>query len=321
MLFNSIDFLIFFPIVVLLFFIIPCKLRYIWLLISSYFFYMSWNPKYAILMALSTAITYESGILIEKCSLRGNANLKKLCVAASLISNLGILSVFKYTDFVMNNINRILRYFGMEIIERRLDLLLPVGISFYTFQALSYTLDVYKGRVKAERNIFKYALFVSFFPQLVAGPIERSKNLLSQIQHMDRIQVWDFARIRDGFFLMMWGFFQKLVIADRASLLVDTVMNHYQNYGFIEIALASVLFAFQIYCDFGGYSDIARGAAMVMGFKLMKNFRQPYLSGNIRDFWRRWHISLTSWFTDYLYIPLGGSQKSMVRKEANLSTL
>ena len=208
MLFNSIDFLIFFPIVVLLFFIIPCKLRYIWLLISSYFFYMSWNPKYAILMALSTAITYESGILIEKCSLRGNANLKKLCVAASLISNLGILSVFKYTDFVMNNINRILRYFGMEIIERRLDLLLPVGISFYTFQALSYTLDVYKGRVKAERNIFKYALFVSFFPQLVAGPIERSKNLLSQIQHMDRIQVWDFARIRDGFFLMMWGFFQ-----------------------------------------------------------------------------------------------------------------
>lgn len=318
MLFNSIDFLIFFPIVVLLFFIIPCKLRYIWLLISSYFFYMSWNPKYAILMALSTAITYESGILIEKCSLRGNANLKKLCVAASLISNLGILSVFKYTDFVMNNINRILRYFGMEIIERRLDLLLPVGISFYTFQALSYTLDVYKGRVKAERNIFKYALFVSFFPQLVAGPIERSKNLLSQIQHMDRIQVWDFARIRDGFFLMMWGFFQKLVIADRASLLVDTVMNHYQNYGFIEIALASVLFAFQIYCDFGGYSDIARGAAMVMGFKLMKNFRQPYLSGNIRDFWRRWHISLTSWFTDYLYIPLGGNRKGKYRKYLNL---
>lgn len=318
MLFNSIDFLIFFPIVVIVFFIIPRKARFVWLLLSSYFFYMSWNPKYAILIILSTVITYESGRLIEKCNRCNHIQLKKICVAGSLVSNLAILCIFKYADFFLNNLNSVMRYLGIEVIERRLDLLLPVGISFYTFQALSYTLDVYRGDMKAERNLLKYALFVSFFPQLVAGPIERSKNLLSQIQNTDKIQVWDFDRVKNGFLLMMWGFFQKLVIADRASLLVNTVLNHYQDYGFVEIVLAVILFAFQIYCDFGGYTDIARGAAMVMGFRLMSNFRQPYLSGNVREFWRRWHISLTSWFTDYLYIPLGGNRKGKRRKYINI---
>ena len=315
MLFNSMDFLIFFPVVTAIFFIIPEKLRYLWLLAASYYFYMSWNPKYAVLIALSTVITYTSGILIQKCT---NVRYAKLCVAGSLISNLAILCIFKYINFIFTNITSLLSALGFTVTARRLDLLLPVGISFYTFQALSYTLDVYRREIKAEKNFFKYALFVSFFPQLVAGPIERSKNLLNQINRIEQIPIWNFERIRDGFLLMMWGLFQKLVIADRAALCVNTVMNHYYNYGFLEIFTAAVLFAFQIYCDFGGYTNIARGAAQVMGFRLMNNFKQPYLAVTIKDFWRRWHISLTSWFTDYLYIPLGGNRKGTLRKYLNI---
>ncbi len=319
MLFNSIDFLIFFPVVVFIFFVIPKKLRYIWLLIASYYFYMSWNPKYALLIAASTVITYASGILIERCRRLQREGAVKLCVAASLISNLGILFVFKYGNFMLTNMSLLLANFGFSFANRHLDLLLPVGISFYTFQALGYTIDVYRGGgIKAEKNILKYALFVSFFPQLVAGPIERSKNLLRQIQNIEKIPLWNFERVRDGFFLMVWGLFQKLVIADRASLLVNNVVNHYQKYGFIELLIAMILFAFQIYCDFGGYTNIARGAAQVMGFSLTNNFRQPYLAVNIKGFWRRWHISLTSWFTDYLYIPLGGNRQGTIRKYLNI---
>ena len=246
----------------------------------------------------------------------------KLCVAGSLISNLGILCLFKYGNFILSNLTSFASALGITGANRHLDLLLPVGISFYTFQALSYTIDVYRGDtddgIRVEKNIFKYALFVSFFPQLVAGPIERSKNLLRQIQNIEYIPVWNFDRVRDGFFLMIWGLFQKLVIADRASLLVNNVVNHYQKYGFIELLIAMILFAFQIYCDFSGYTNIARGAAQVMGFSLTNNFRQPYLAVNIKDFWRRWHISLTSWFTDYLYIPLGGNRKGTLRKYLNV---
>jgi len=315
MLFNSIDFLLFFPIVVAIYFVIPKKLRYIWLLMASYYFYMSWNPRYAILMLLSTIITYVSSIGIEK----SNAILWKMVwVAGSLISNLSILCIFKYANFILVNIERVLITIGIEITECRLDLLLPVGISFYTFQALSYTIDVYRGKIKAERNILKYSLFVSFFPQLVAGPIERSKNLLYQIQNCEEIKLWNFERVRDGFLLMMWGLFQKLVIADRISLLVDTVINNYEKYGFVEISVAMILFAFQIYCDFGGYTNIARGTARIMGFELMKNFQQPYLATSIKEFWRRWHISLTSWFTDYVYIPLGGNRKGSIKKYVNI---
>ena len=315
MLFNSIDFLIFFPIVVSIYFIIPKKARYLWLLLSSYYFYMSWNPKYAILMGISTAITYISGLFIEKY--RQQEFYKKVCVAGSLASNLLILVIFKYADFILININNVLSHFGFEVIERRLDLLLPVGISFYTFQALSYTLDVFRGD-KAEKNFFRYALFVSFFPQLVAGPIERSKNVLSQIQNIESIPVWNYEKVRNGLFLMFWGLFQKLVIADRASVIVENVYSSYASFGLFEITVATFLFAFQIYCDFGGYSNIARGAAQVMGIQLMKNFEQPYLAVSIKEFWRRWHISLTAWFTDYLYIPLGGNRKGTARKYLNI---
>lgn len=270
---------------------------------------MCWNPQYALLIAASTLITYTSSILIEKTE---NTAWKKIWVAGSLLSNLGILAVFKYADFFLVNLNKIFTWMGLEIVNRKVDLLLPVGISFYTFQALSYTLDVYHGTIKAEKNVLKYALFVSFFPQLVAGPIERSNNLLTQIQGIEKIEVWDSDRIKDGLILMEWGLFQKIVIADRASLLVNTVINNYKNYGILQISLAMFLFAFQIYCDFDGYTNIARGSARVMGFALMDNFRQPYLAGNIKDFWRRWHISLTTWFTDYLYIPLGGESKRSI---------
>lgn len=320
MLFNSIQFLIFFPIVTLIYFLIPHKIRYIWLLISSYYFYMCWNPKYALLIATSTVITWVSGILIDQSNQltknkKQQAYEKKLWVALSFISNLAILFFFKYFDFALNNLNAVLAQLHLELIQPGFDVILPVGISFYTFQALSYTMDVYRGEIYAEKNIFKYALFVSFFPQLVAGPIERSKNLLIQFNEKHD---FDYERVKNGLLLMLWGFFMKLVIADRVAMLVDQVYNNWQQYAGMEIVVATVLFAVQIYCDFGSYSNIAIGAAQVMGFTLMENFRQPYFATSVADFWRRWHISLTSWFRDYLYIPLGGNRKGKLRRYINV---
>lgn len=324
MLFNSIEFLFFFPIVTILFFVVPRKLKSFWLLLASYYFYMFWNPKYAILIAISTFATYVSGLFLDKINQNTSfdenkkSKYKKWVVAASLIFNLGILVVFKYSNFILDNFYALMNSFGLKVTECRLDLLLPVGISFYTFQALSYTIDVYRGNVKAEHSIIKYALFVSFFPQLVAGPIERSTNLLEQIRKIENETRFDFENLRSGLLLMFWGLFQKLVIADRAAILVDTVYNNYANYGLVSIALATVVFAFQIYCDFDGYTNVARGASKVLGINLMKNFRQPYLAINIQDFWKRWHISLTTWFTDYLYIPLGGNRKGLKRQLINV---
>lgn len=277
---------------------------------------MSWNPKYALLIALSTAITFFASKFIYR--FKGNKRAQKICLIFSLVSNLGILAVFKYANFFISNLNTLLSAIGLTCIDKGFDFLLPVGISFYTFQVLSYSLDVYYEKLEPENNFLKYALFVSFFPQLVAGPIERSTNLLPQIQNVENINVWNLEAIKQGFFLMIWGLFQKLVIADRISLLVNNVINNYTNYGFLEIATAVVLFAFQIYCDFGGYSNIAKGAARVMGFTLMDNFREPYLATSIKGFWRRWHISLTSWFTDYIYIPLGGNRLGLYRKYLNI---
>ncbi len=314
MLFNSIDFIVFFPVVVLIYFIIPKKGRCLWLLLSSYYFYSCWNVKYTLLIAISTIITYVSGLLIYQAGDRNKGGIAVL----SLVSNLSILAVFKYADFFLQTLSEAATSIGFPAIEIRLDLLLPVGISFYTFQALSYTMDVYRGDIEPEKNIVRYALFVSFFPQLVAGPIERTKNLLPQIEAAENKNLWDVNRVREGLLLMFWGFFQKLVIADRASIFVNQVYDNYHLYGFIEIAAASILFSIQIYCDFGGYTSIARGAAKVMGFTLMQNFRQPYLAGSIKDFWRRWHVSLTTWFTDYLYIPLGGNRKGKLRKYLNI---
>lgn len=317
MLFNSYSFLVFFPIVVIIYYLMPKKVSYLWLLAASYYFYMGWNAKYALLLLLSTTITYISGILLQWILDRhpDNVAAKKWIVAGSFASNLAILFFFKYFNFTVESLNAVLQHTSLPAVNRSLDVLLPVGISFYTFQALGYTVDVYRGEIRAERNFFRYALFVSFFPQLVAGPIERSKNLLNQLRTP---QKFDYRRMCDGLLLMIWGYFLKLVIADRISIFVDNV---YANVGIYDgkyLLLASVLFAFQIYCDFAGYSTIAIGAAEVMGYQLMENFNSPYLSQSVSEFWRRWHISLSSWFKDYLYIPLGGNRKGKIRKYINI---
>ncbi len=322
MLFNSQQFLLFFPLVCIVYFAVPHKIKWIWLLIASYYFYMCWNPKYALLMFASTLITWLSGIFIGRFDKLQNEKTaktaKKLTVAVSFISNLAILFFFKYFDFAAENVNHILRAFNFEIISPSFDVILPAGISFYTFQALGYTADVYRGEIAAEKNLFRYMLFVSFFPQLVAGPIERSKNLIHQLREKHRFSV---QQMKSGLLLMLWGYFQKLVIADRAAIAVNTVYNNHTDFGGAEIAFTTILFALQIYCDFSSYTDIARGAAQVMGFRLMDNFKQPYFSRSIAEFWRRWHISLSGWFKDYLYIPLGGNRKGRLRKYFNIITV
>lgn len=319
MLFNSLEFLVFFPVVCLCYYVIPHRVRYLFLLACSYFFYMCWNPEYALLMLTSTAITYASGLLIDSAEKiedeRKRIRRKKWYVALSFISNLSILFFFKYFDFAAQTAVKLLAAAGIEAQPPVFDVILPVGISFYTFQALGYTVDVYRKDIYAERNFFKYALFVSFFPQLVAGPIERSKNLLKQLNEKHR---FEFERVRDGLLLMLYGFFQKVVLAEYLAIAVNSVYNTYAERTGFQLLTATVLFAFQIYCDFGSYSNIAVGAAKVMGFRLMENFNTPYFAVSVSDFWRRWHISLSTWFRDYLYIPLGGNRKGKVRKWFNL---
>lgn len=322
MLFNSIEFLIFFPVVLLIYFVLPAKVRYIWLLISSYYFYMCWNPVYVLLIVISTGITYLCGITIEYFMGRLKQGKKekrqiKLIVLLGILSNLGILIYFKYTNFLMEIISPVLRFLHIKEVPV-FDILLPVGISFYTFQALGYMIDVYRREIKAERNFLKYALFVSFFPQLVAGPIERSKNLLNQIKEEPDHKLWNYDRVVSGLITMLWGFFLKLVIADRVAVLVDTVFSGYEQYQMSALWAGAIGFAIQIYCDFSGYSTIAVGAAKVLGFELTENFNTPYFSGSVAEFWRRWHISLNSWFRDYLYIPLGGSKCSKWKRYRNI---
>ena len=270
-------------------------------------------------MLLSTAITYSSGILIGKARKITDpvksSRLAKIWVGLSFGSNLAILFFFKYFNFAFYTVSRMLQLFGLHSFQSSFNIILPVGISFYTFQALSYTMDVYRGEIYQENNFFKYALFVSFFPQLVAGPIERSKNLLKQISIKHPFN-WD--TVQRGLLQMLFGYFQKVVISDNIAVLVNYVYDNYRSFGSIELALATAGFAIQIYCDFGGYSNIAIGAAKVMGFDLMKNFNTPYFSLSISEFWRRWHISLSTWFRDYLYIPLGGNRKGKARKYINL---
>ena len=323
MLFNSIEFLLFFPAVVLLYYAIPGKLRVFWILLTSYLFYMNWNPAYALLLLFSTAVTFLFGLLIGKRRTKEKAaaeagrpirQLSKVWVGVSFAVNLAILFFYKYFDFTVDNINVIRGWMGLAPVTPGFDVLLPVGISFYIFQALSYVVDVYRGDVRMETNFIKYAAFVSFFPQLVAGPIERSTNLLTQFDTPHKLE---YDNVRDGLLRMVWGFFLKIVIADRAAILVNQVFNYCNYYEGPTVLIAAVLFAFQVYGDFAGYSNIAIGAAQVMGFKLMKNFERPYLAVSVSDFWRRWHISLSTWFRDYLYIPLGGNRKGTVRKYIN----
>ena len=315
MLFNSIAFLLFFPAVCLLYFSIPVhwlRARNLLLLAASYYFYMNWQPAYALLLLTSTVLTYLAAIGIQAFRTQ---RLKQLCLVSSLVLNLAILFLFKYYNFLASNIEYVLQSTGLAIDLPEFTLLLPVGISFYTFQALGYSIDVYRGTTKVECDFPTYALFVSFFPQLVAGPIERSNNLLPQFREQHRFSSDTFMA---GFRLMLWGYFMKLAVADRCALYVDSVFNNIEMHNGGAYLLASFLFPFQIYGDFAGYSLIAIGVARVLGFRLMENFHRPYFAVTVGEFWHRWHISLSTWFKDYVYIPLGGNRVGRVRCYFNL---
>jgi D-alanyl-lipoteichoic acid acyltransferase DltB (MBOAT superfamily) len=273
---------------------------------------MSWNIKYGFLIIFITLLSYVCGIFIEKTT---NKKVKKYIMLLGIVFSLILLFFFKYFNFLSESATNFLKIFSIQVNIPRLNVLLPVGISFYTFQTLSYVIDVYKGEITAERHFGKYAVFVSFFPQLVAGPIERSKNLLPEIK---KNHVFNYDNAVLGMKFIVWGFFKKMVIADNIAMYIDNVYNNTQNYTGFVLIFATVLFAFQIYCDFSGYSDIAIGVAKLFDIKLMANFKSPYFSVSIREFWSRWHISLSTWFRDYVYIPLGGNRVSATRKKVNL---
>ena len=309
MLFNSLEYLIFLPIVVIFYNLLGKKFKNIFLLLASLSFYSFWNVKYTFLMLFSIFITYITGIYIEKN--RGQIKKMKLAVFFCFFINLGILFVFKYFNFFADLLNN----FSGKNFNIAIDVLLPVGISFYTFQALGYTIDVYRKDIRAEENFIDYALFVSFFPQLVAGPIERSVNLLPQIKNPKKFSYDNLVR---GLILFFYGMFLKLIIADRAAILVNEVFGNYKNFSREILIISGILFTLQIYCDFYSYSIMAKGSAKILGIDLMDNFKEPLLSKSITEFWRRWHISLSTWFKDYLYIPLGGNRKGKLRKYFNL---
>ncbi|MDU4045310.1 MAG: MBOAT family O-acyltransferase [Peptoniphilus harei] len=309
MLFNSLEYLIFLPIVVIIYNLLGKKFKNIFLLLASLSFYSFWNVKYTFLMLFSIFITYITGIYIEKN--RGHIKKMKLAVFFCFFINLGILFVFKYFNFFADLLNN----FSGKNFNIAIDVLLPVGISFYTFQALGYTIDVYRKDIRAEENFIDYALFVSFFPQLVAGPIERSVNLLPQIKNPKKFSYDNLVR---GLILFFYGMFLKLIIADRAAILVNEVFGNYKNFSREILIISGILFTLQIYCDFYSYSIMAKGSAKILGIDLMDNFKEPLLSKSITEFWRRWHISLSTWFKDYLYIPLGGNRKGKLRKYFNL---
>ncbi|HMG14820.1 MAG TPA: MBOAT family O-acyltransferase [Saprospiraceae bacterium] len=311
MLFNSFSFLVFFPIVCIIYFILPDKIRWGWLLLSSCIFYMAYIPWFILVIASTIVIDYFAGRWIESST----GARRKHFLLGSLMANIGILFFFKYFHFFTDNIISLAGQFNISLQQPNWHILLPVGLSFHTFQAMSYTIEVYRGNQTSEKHFGMYALYVMFFPQMVAGPIERPQHMLPQF-HAPHI--FDEARIVSGLRLMLWGFFKKIVIADRAAIIVDQVYGSPHNYGGLAIIWSSILFAFQIYCDFSGYSDIAIGAARVLDFKLMTNFKRPYFSASITEFWHRWHISLSSWFRDYLYIPLGGSHINISRTVMNL---
>lgn len=311
MLFNSLHFLLFFIIVTSLYFALPHNRRWLLLLISSCYFYMAFVPIYIIILGGTIVIDYFAGIFIEK----SKGKRRKLFLVASLVANIGVLAVFKYYNFINENLSFLLHGFGASNPIPYLSILLPVGLSFHTFQAMSYTIEVYRGHQKAERHFGIYSLYVMFYPQLVAGPIERPQNMLHQFREK---YDFDYDRVMSGLRLMAWGLFKKVVIADRLAIAVDTVFNNPEQHNSLSLIIATVFFTFQIFCDFSGYSDMALGAARIMGFKLMTNFDKPYQSKSVHEFWKRWHISLSTWFKDYLYITLGGNRVTVPRWYLNL---
>lgn len=324
MLFNSIYFLTFFPIVVLIYFIIPKKIREVWLLVTSSFFYLFQSPGHFLFLSLSICTTYLTGRFLgilfgkKELSKKRQTRYGRVILSFCLLINLGMLFCFKYFHFFFEMAGRVAGKFHWKITEPTFQFLLPIGISFYTFQAIGYVIDVYRQKDLPEKNIIRYALFVSFFPLILSGPIERGNHLLPQFQNLKQLKLWDYERITGGVSMMLWGYFMKMVIADRIAIFVNGVYGTYRDQSGILLIAAAVLFSVQIYCDFAGYSQIAIGAAKVMGIDVMENFQAPYFSKNVREFWHRWHISLSTWFRDYLYIPMGGSRCHPVRKYFNI---
>lgn len=303
MLFNSIEFLIFLPIVFLLYWIIPQRFRWLLLLVASYFFYMYWNWKLVFLILFTTVVSYSSGLILEK--FQDNKKVKISVLVVSAVVCLGVLLFFKYFNFFYDIVWDIIKLCSNKEPKGYFSLILPVGISFYTFQTLSYVIDIYKGKIKAERHFGYYALFVCFFPQLVAGPIERPQDLIPQLKTDKKVKEVDYS---GAFRVMLIGFFKKIAVADMIGITVNATFNNVQSASGLMILVSSILFSFQILCDFSGYSDIAVGCAKLFGINLTENFKSPYSSKSIKEFWGRWHISLSHWLRDYIYFPLGGSR-------------
>ena len=312
MLFNTIDFVFFLPIVIIGYFLLKPKYRWVLLLAASYYFYMSWKLEYVVLIMFSTLIDYYCGLQMGK---RESQRTKRPFLLLSLITNLGLLFGFKYLNFFTSSANEIFTNFDFSVHIPAFDYLLPVGISFYTFQTLSYSIDVYLNKQKPERHLGYFALYVSFFPQLVAGPIERFSRLTPQLR---KTYSFNYDNLRNGLRLVLFGLFAKMVVADNLAPIVDEVYKSPEIYNSFSIASAMVFYSFQIYCDFFGYSLIAIGSALIMGVRLMDNFKTPYLATSIADFWQRWHISLSTWFRDYLYFPLGGNRMKWWRWALNI---
>jgi len=313
MLFNSVQFLIFFPLVTVSYFLLPHRHRWWLLLTASCVFYMMFIPKYILILAVTIIIDYVAGICLEK---PGQSLLeRKAILTISILSTCLVLAIFKYLDFFNTNLARLAALLHWNYPTAALKIALPIGLSFHTFQSLSYVIEVYGGRQRAERHFGIYCLYVMFYPQLVAGPIERPQNLLHQFYEN---HPFDYRQVTDGLKLMVWGLFKKVVIADRLAIAVNTVYAQPREFTGLPLVVATIFFAFQIYCDFSGYSDIAIGAAQVMGFRLMDNFNRPYFAKSMAEFWKRWHISLSTWFRDYLYIPLGGNRAKTWRWQRNL---
>jgi alginate O-acetyltransferase complex protein AlgI len=308
MLFNSIEFLLFFPIVSIAYYLTPYKFRWLLLLLASCLFYMAFIPIYVLILLFTIVIDYVAGIYIEN----SKGKKRKYFLILSLIANIGVLAYFKYFNFFIDNINTFLVPENQFSI---LTIILPIGLSFHTFQAMSYTIEVYRGNQKAERHFGYYALYVMFYPQLVAGPIERPQNILHQLHEKHQ---FNYSTIVSGLRLILWGMFKKTIIADRMALIADPAFLKPDYFTGFPLIIATVAFSIQIYCDFSGYSDIAIGTARTMGINLMQNFNAPYFSKSISEFWSRWHISLSTWFRDYLYIPLGGNRNGKFKWYRNL---
>ena len=308
MLFNSIEFLLFFPTVTLLFYLLPHRFRWLLLLAASCFFYMWFIPKYIFILLVTIAIDYSAGLLIERWA---DAPAKKrTCLVVSIVSTCLVLFIFKYLNFCSANLVALAQHFGWAHPSKALNIILPIGLSFHTFQSLSYVIEVYRGQQRAERHFGYYSLYVMFYPQLVTGPIERPQNLLRQLHEEKPLR---YENIANGLKLILFGLFLKMAVADNLGVYVDRIYDNPQLYSRADLLLGMVFYSFQIYGDFFGYSTIALGCALTMGFTLTDNFRTPYLSDSVREFWHRWHISLSTWFRDYLYIPLGGSRVPLPR--------